>query len=123
MSADALTPVQQGLYDLLLGCSTSGEPCPRNVEIAERLGVTATNVSTALASLNTKGLIRTTRAAGERNIVIVVSGFIVGSPARMSHFGASVAAIGRVEVEPNYTQRDPCFLCGARGDFGCGCRR
>lgn len=98
------------VMDLLRQADTLKMPCPSNAQIAERMGLNGIScASEALTVLERLGLISIERRGNKRKVTIT-NGTPVERP---------VTVAAKVAETLEYTDRDPCFLCGVRGDYGC----
>lgn len=98
------------VMDLLRQADTLKMPCPSNAQIAGCLGLTGnSSASEVLSALQYMGRISIERRGNRRKVTITNSAPIE----------RPVTVAPKVTVTPEYTDRDPCFLCGVRGDYGC----
>jgi len=98
------------VMDLLRQADTLKMPCPSNSQIAERLGLTGnSSASEVLSALQHMGCISIERR-GNRRKVTITNGAPIERP---------VTVGPKATITLEYTDRDPCFLCGVRGDYGC----
>lgn len=121
------------LLELITKCAREGHVAPTNVELAEHLGIDAPSTAyKALRRLEARGAIVVQRFASCRVITIASTGKRTASPmppAHRQHADKAARADDQPQAddsstvlarsEPPRLDRDPCRLCGVRGDIGC----
>lgn len=130
-----MTDKEQKALALLRAAAENGERCPTNKAISAAVG--AASVSRApdlLSSLERQGIIKVDRGHMSRVVTIVETGDKTAGRVKQPHWSENaeraaaasetmtaakekdVALLRRVD-------RDPCPMCGVRGDIGCKHRR
>lgn len=144
-----LTPSERTVLNAIENAAARGERCPTNDRIAGLVRCGLGSASSLITSLERKGWIAVERGSANRVVTVVATGKCTAGEVTSPHFrlreqvdGEARAAgerraiargTGTVvrtlsvatapEIEPNYTQRDPCFFCGTRQDAAIKCAR
>lgn len=138
--------MEKTVFAMIVRAAETGRPCPSNGEIAGAIG--ANSVATAarwIGKLEKVGLITVERGTSCRVVTIKASGKRTAGIVTKPHWRLSDAAKAqaaatatRMALSAKHAgfapistptqdlvrvDRDPCFMCGARGDFGCPHRR
>lgn len=124
------------LLALLTKCADAGRVAPTNSELAELLGLQhANNASAALKRLEALGEVTVERFSNTRIVSIRSTGKSTAGipggwrtcghrvnadrPARPDKQPQGESARVIAKPEPVSIDREPCRLCGVRGDIGC----
>lgn len=121
-------------YRILSRAARAGLPCPKNGELAERLGVTNSTASEWVTRLERAGRITVLRGLNNRVVTLTDTGESTAGEVSKEHWRlASPHKAARASERTRETRltnenslaeltrvdRDPCPLCGVRGDIGC----
>jgi hypothetical protein len=121
------------LLELLTECAREGRVAPSNAEMADHLGIEfSTTASKTLQRLEARGDVSIKRFKVERIITITATGDSTAAPlprAQPLHADeaapaddqpqSDAAPVARAHPQPLGIDREPCRLCGVRGDIGC----
>lgn len=143
-----LTPSEHTVLAAIEKAAARGERCPSNDQIAGIIGCGLGSASGMVTALERKGWIAVERGSTNRVVTVLATGKCTAGTVTSPHFrlreqvdgearlAGTRRAIARstgtvrtpvpskmAEIEPNYTQRDPCFFCGVRGDAEIKCAR
>lgn len=113
-----LAPLHQRQREAILArfarAAAEEKPCPGDTALGRATGVSTGNVTARVAELVAAGAITITRLSLQRRVVTITA------------TGESTAPTSQEDDEPRQRppavrppDRDPCFLCGVRGDIGC----
>lgn len=148
-----LNPRERTIYDALVRAAVAKQPCPTNGDICDMLDINSVGAASDLISrISAKGWITVTRYQSSRIVEIVETGARTKGEPGTAHWrerpgrrtqpppaitkmdrrrqiaaltvGDVAAVRTAAEVaEPERVDREPCFMCGVRGDIGCRHRR
>ncbi|GEM_PF-1536907 len=120
------------LLELLTECAREGRVAPSNAEMADHLGIEfSTTASKILQRLEARGDVSIKRFKVERIITITATGDSTAAPLPRAQPVNADGAAGADDqpqgnapgcfpkVQPLGIDREPCRLCGVRGDIGC----
>lgn len=128
---------------MLVNAAERGDACPSNYEIAAAVGAATASRSTEIINrLEKRGLIQIERGQTSRVVTIVETGKRTGGKIGAVHWRYRPENIHRKRIRysnyrnavpaemipppkmlPATVDREPCFMCGVRGDIGCQHRR
>ncbi|MFA7604518.1 MAG: MarR family winged helix-turn-helix transcriptional regulator [Novosphingobium sp.] len=134
----ALSPSEGAIYHRLVLAAERGQPCPRNSQICDDLGMlSSATVSAMIGAIEMKGWIRVERGNCRRVVTIVETGARTAGKVNDRHWRlrpqssaprqpATARARASAKAEDTgppppapIASREPCFRCGVRGDIGC----
>jgi hypothetical protein len=113
------------VYDRIVLAAARGEVCPSNNELCEVAGVLSVGKTSELVgSIEAKGWIHVQRGNSRRIVTVLASGLRTNGDVPAPRGPRSFARREPVDdllsarAAP-IAYREPCFLCGVRGDIGC----
>lgn len=127
---------EERAFRILKSCAESNQKCPTNGEFCELLGMDSVGATSGVLSrLEKRGLISIERGQCCRVVTITETGQKTAGTVPTPHWRFNGDRIPgkylrhskpaiNADPEPEISDlervdRDPCFLCGTRGDVGC----
>lgn len=124
---------------MVIKAAERGDTCPSNYELAAAIGgASASRGTEILNRLEKRGIITIERGQSSRVVTIVETGKRTAGTVGAVHwryrpenrhrkrirYSNSRTAVPAEQIPPpkmmpHTVSRDPCFLCGVRGDIGC----
>lgn len=116
------------LLALLTKAAAEDAVCPTNAEMAGLLDLDSSNTaSKALLRLETQGAVTVKRFRTSRIVTIASTGKSTAAALPPAHADDAAGTDGQAQgdaalrprLKPLSADREPCRLCGVRGDIGC----